>query len=30
MRCLNNNPAAALAESFDGPNSIGGTNDGCA
>lgn len=27
--CRNNNPPASLAESFDGPNSIGGTNNGC-
>jgi hypothetical protein len=27
--CLNNSPAASLPESVDGPNHIGGTNNGC-
>jgi hypothetical protein len=27
--CRDNNPAASLPESNDGPNSIGGTNNGC-
>jgi hypothetical protein len=27
--CRDNNPAASLPESSDGPNSVGGKNDGC-